>query len=95
MALLVGTYYNNNTNSYSSFQSLLAGVGSKSLLLNPLGGNVGIGVGRTTTMSSLLYHQQQPTHDPLPHGEELGTGEGERKEEKEERRKGKKGVSEG
>ena len=54
MALLVGTYYNSNTNPYSSFQSIMAGVGSKPLLLNPLGGNVGIGAGRITTTSALL-----------------------------------------
>ncbi len=50
MALLLGTYYNNNTNQYSSLQPLLADVGTKSLLLNPLGGSVGIGTGRATPM---------------------------------------------
>ena len=54
MALLIGTYYNSNTNPYSSFQSVLAGVGYKSLLFNPIGGSVGIGTGRITTMSALL-----------------------------------------
>ncbi len=53
MALLVVTYYYANTNPYSSFQSSLAGVGCKSLLWNLLEGSVGIGKGRTTTMSAL------------------------------------------